>query len=36
MKQANREILGLVIGVIIQKLMERLIGGRKDGPEHRT
>lgn len=36
MKQANREILGLLIGVIVQKLIERLIGGKKDGTEHRT
>jgi hypothetical protein len=30
------DIIGLVIGVIVSKLMDKILGGKRDGSEHRT
>lgn len=36
MMKANRQILTLIIGVLIQKLLEFVLMEHKNGPEHRT
>lgn len=32
----KNDIIGLVIGVIVSKLMDKILGGKHDGSEHRT
>lgn len=32
----KNDIIGLVIGVIVSKLMDKILGGKRDGSEHRT
>lgn len=32
----NRDIIGMVLGVLISKLIDKILGGKQDGPEHRN
>lgn len=32
----KNDIIGLIIGVIVSKLMDKILGGKRDGSEHRT
>lgn len=35
MRASGRNILGIIVGVIVQKLLERLIGGSRNGTDER-
>ena len=32
----KNDIIGPIIGVIVSKLMDKILGGKRDGTEHRT
>lgn len=32
----KNDIIGLIVGVIVSKLMDKILGGKRDGSEHRT
>lgn len=32
----NKDIIGMVLGVLISKLIDKIFGGKQDGPEHRN
>jgi hypothetical protein len=32
----NKDIVGMVLGVLISKLIDKVLGGKHDGPEHGT
>lgn len=32
----KNDIIGLIIGVIVPKLIDKILGGNRDGSEHRT
>ena len=32
----NRDIIGLIVGAVVSKLIERILGMKQDGPEHRN
>ena len=32
----SKELLGAVVGVLISKLIEKILGGKRDGTEHRN